>query len=297
MGTLTLSSQSDANVQETTVVSDIVLDARSSQQTDVTIDHHGAAQTSTTTVVGGGEGGPSHRKKFDTDLAIVLENVAAGFVRPNVLDVKLGSQLWDESATPSKRARHDQVAAESTSSSLGFRITGMKVWQGASRAGKDGVDKDGYRVYDKMYGRRFTAENVIDGFKSFLLVECAGITKDLGKMLAKRLGAEVNGIRKVLEDEESRMYSASLLFVYEGDGDALKKALDEENEKSQGPREDKPDEEVDEDEEDEGSKVHAVKLIDFAHATWTPGQGPDENALKGVRNVEKILQDLEATTG
>ena len=47
------------------------------------------------------------------------------------------------------------------------------------------------------------------------------------------------------------------------------------------------------DESDEPDpKVHDVRLIDFAHAQWTPGQGPDENVLIGVRSVLKILNEL-----
>jgi 1D-myo-inositol-tetrakisphosphate 5-kinase/inositol-polyphosphate multikinase len=41
-------------------------------------------------------------------------------------------------------------------------------------------------------------------------------------------------------------------------------------------------------------KLFSVKLIDFAHATWTPGQGPDENSLKGVRSLIRIFEELAA---
>ena len=56
------------------------------------------------------------------------------------------------------------------------------------------------------------------------------------------------------------------------------------------------DEEEDEDEEDgdPAPKSHAVKLIDFAHSSWTPGQGPDEHMLEGVRNVAAVLEKLLA---
>jgi 1D-myo-inositol-tetrakisphosphate 5-kinase/inositol-polyphosphate multikinase len=33
-------------------------------------------------------------------------------------------------------------------------------------------------------------------------------------------------------------------------------------------------------------------MIDFAHATWHPGQGPDENAIRGMMNTNKILESL-----
>lgn len=49
----------------------------------------------------------------------------------------------------------------------------------------------------------------------------------------------------------------------------------------------------DEDEED-APKVHDLRLIDFAHATWTPGAGPDENVLMGIRSLIKMFQELAA---
>jgi 1D-myo-inositol-tetrakisphosphate 5-kinase/inositol-polyphosphate multikinase len=48
----------------------------------------------------------------------------------------------------------------------------------------------------------------------------------------------------------------------------------------------------DEEDEEEGPKVHDLRLIDFAHASWTPGQGPDENVLMGVRNLYRIFEEL-----
>lgn len=102
------------------------------------------------------------------------------------------------------------------------------------------------------------------------------------------------------------MYSASLLFVYEGDAQAAKEAKDA-IEKAElealqtataagekGLNEEDDDEVELDDDEEEKPKLAVVKLIDFAHASWTPGEGPDENALRGIRSTVKILEDLEA---
>jgi len=97
------------------------------------------------------------------------------------------------------------------------------------------------------------------------------------------------------------------LFVYEGDGEVLARGLEEEESEGRRCDGDKGDEEVDEEDEEgddddddddddvEGPHIAVAKLIDFAHASWTPGQGPDENALQGVRNVLSILTDLSAS--
>lgn len=49
------------------------------------------------------------------------------FQKPNLLDIKLGTVLYDEDATPEKRARMEKAAAETTSSETGIRITGFQV--------------------------------------------------------------------------------------------------------------------------------------------------------------------------
>ena len=52
-------------------------------------------------------------------------------------------------------------------------------------------------------------------------------------------------------------------------------------------------EEEDEDEDEELlPKIYSVKLIDFAHAEFVPGQGSDENSLRGIRSVAEILRSI-----
>ena len=121
-----------------------------------------------------------HGKKLQTDQSIVLENIAAGFTKPNILDIKLGARLWDEDARPEKRARLDKVAAETTSSSLGLRIAGMRTWQG--QGAKDPTAQDEklrglvdleketeYWVYNRMYGKKLSVQNVMQGFADYIL--------------------------------------------------------------------------------------------------------------------------------
>lgn len=210
--------------------------------------------------------------------SLVLQNLTYGFEKPCVLDVKLGAQLWDEFAPQAKRDRLDAVSDATTSRSMGFRVAGMKVWKG---------EEEGYKVYDKTYGRVFTAENVIDAIKEYF---ASGLEPGQVKIVAKRFLEKVTEIREVLEGQESRMYSASLLFVFEGDSKAFQQAL--EDEKNRKPQAEDEDEDEDEEEEQDIKKVEGLKLIDFAHADWTPGQGPDENALQGVRSMEKLLAQL-----
>ncbi|KAF3907499.1 hypothetical protein AA313_de0200781 [Arthrobotrys entomopaga] len=227
--------------------------------------------------------------KKPLEISIVLSNLTHGFVKPCVMDLKLGAQLWDDDAPLEKRARLDDVADKTTSRPLGFRIAGMKVWKGAPN--------DGYQVYDKNYGRKFTADNVIDGFKEFMF--SGDLSEAQSKLVAKRFADQVEQVLKVLETQESRMYSASLLFVYEGDPDAFDQALELEKQKEPGKgtlvetEDEDEDEDEDNEEEAETKKVEDLKLIDFAHASWTPGQGPDLNAIHGVKSSLLLLRQLE----
>lgn len=289
---------------------------------------------------------PSNGGKISTNCALVMENVAGGYKQPNILDVKLGARLWADDAPPAKRAKLDRVAGETTSKSLGFRVAGMRIWQGADAQGDNDVDLDGYKSYDKDYGRSLAPENIVEAFEDYLCIARGIRPLRNTRKLIRRFIEDLQGMQHVLENEESRMYSASLLFVYEGDPAILQEAFTTEEKmldsmeaesKSLPDRDGVP--KVDGDRPNgngtscngtssgtngtaapmHGNKVNAsdsadtastladadtpepemplphiqaVKLIDFAHAAWTPGQGPDENLLHGIRNVIKTLNEL-----
>lgn len=59
--------------------------------------------------------------------SIVLENLAHLFARPNILDIKLGTVLYDDDASPEKKARMEKTARETTSLTTGVRLTGFQV--------------------------------------------------------------------------------------------------------------------------------------------------------------------------
>lgn len=58
---------------------------------------------------------------------VVMENLTFGYEKPNVCDMKLGTQLWDEDASEEKRQRMEKAAASTTSGSHGIRLTGWQV--------------------------------------------------------------------------------------------------------------------------------------------------------------------------
>ncbi|PNS18644.1 Inositol polyphosphate multikinase [Sphaceloma murrayae] len=226
-------------------------------------------------------------KAIDTETAIVLQNVAAGFVKPNILDVKLGKRLWDDDAPEAKRQKLDKVAEETTSGSMGFRVAGMKVWR-----------RNEYQTYDKFYGRGLNPGNVKQAFQEFF--DHTGNDPDNQSFADIYPGAleAVQDIENVISQQESRMYSASLLFVYEGDREARRKAIEAMASAQDVPKPDRSptdsaqDGEHVDDEDEDGIKLFDVRVIDFAHATWTPGAGPDENMLHGIRSVLQVMQSI-----
>lgn len=231
-------------------------------------------------------------KRIVTNKAVVLENAAHGFVRPNILDVKLGVQLWGNDAPEEKRIRFNKVTSETTHKDLGFRIAGMRVWQGHGAKGPD-IDEEGFKAYNKDYGRfSLHKDNVHEAFQNFIFSEGAGIDEELGRLVAQAFLADVSRVADILEGQESRMYSSSLLFVFEGDGAALRAAMEEAS-RSPATMVNSDSENSEEDENDFAEpKIYSVKIIDFAHAEWTPGLGPDKEVIFGVRSIGKILNDL-----
>lgn len=59
--------------------------------------------------------------------SIVLENLSNKFLKPNILDIKLGTALYDDEANEEKKARMIQAAKNTTSFETGVRLTGFQV--------------------------------------------------------------------------------------------------------------------------------------------------------------------------
>ncbi|TGJ80180.1 hypothetical protein E0Z10_g8578 [Xylaria hypoxylon] len=286
-----------------------------------------------------------------TDRALTLLNASYGFQKPNIMDTKMGQQLWSKNASQEKRERFDKITESTTHKNFGFRIAGMQVYNGTRPTyttpnGKDepstnvtGPNEEGFMMYNKFWGRDDVNDsNLVESLKLFIFNDAAGIDKDLGKLVAGLFARDLRRVEEVLQKEESRMYSSSLLFVFEGDGPALRAAIEEAKaeeaemerveivrsiNKRSAPRvvsanlrvdsgigmddeelnfvsESVPfdhevgDESGDDDEDyDELSSfphIYTLKMIDFAHAEWTPGLGPDEAVLLGVRSLAEMFE-------
>lgn len=57
----------------------------------------------------------------------MLENLSYRFLKPNILDIKLGTVLYDAEASPEKIQRMIDTAKATTSFETGVRLTGFQV--------------------------------------------------------------------------------------------------------------------------------------------------------------------------
>lgn len=247
-------------------------------------------------------------KPLDTPTAVVLENIAAGFVHPNIVDLKLGTRLWADDYTEEKREKREKASAQTTSGQLGFRVTGMKIWKSKS-----------YVLYNRYYGRALTADTVHEALEELV---CLGTDKESVRDTIRGIIGAIENIEHIIANQESRIYASSLLLVYEGDQEARRSAikvayadagkpLDSHGSSANNNGTTKSanlaqlvngdahphDETTDSDDESvEGApkdKVFDARIIDFGHAKWTPGEGPDENMLHGIRNLLGVFRRIE----
>ncbi|KAJ7451557.1 hypothetical protein FB451DRAFT_1283579 [Mycena latifolia] len=225
--------------------------------------------------------------------SLVLENLSHPFLKPNILDIKLGTVLYDESAPPDKVERMLKTAAATTSLKTGIRLTGFQVYDNTT----------GEPVHtSKAYGKSISAAQLPEGIARFFPIASAdapaqGLPAPLLLQLLELLREDVQDIRDAFAALEMRMVGGSLLFIYESDAARAAEGLewmlkDDDDDED----EDEEDEDEDEDEDDPSkppkpSPPCDVRLIDFAHTRFVPGQGPDEGVLLGLNTVLGLLDE------
>ncbi|KAJ1667734.1 hypothetical protein IW140_001208 [Coemansia sp. RSA 1813] len=204
----------------------------------------------------------TEKKKY-----ICLENLVHEFKEPCVLDIKIGSRLWDIDATPEKRERTIRQASRTTSAELGISVTGMRLH------GQPAVDRD--------WCRNLTPTTVMGALDMYFSAAEQRVSPEYRRQVVEQFIEEVTELKAVIEKAETRMYSSSLLFVYEASKEryellaAQADASNDNDGSSDG-------------DGDDGALIN-MKIIDFAHSHWTPGQGRDDNYLVGISKLIEIL--------
>ncbi|KAL1720288.1 hypothetical protein EV715DRAFT_197433 [Schizophyllum commune] len=248
---------------------------------------------------------------------LVLENLSFPFKKPNILDIKLGTVLYDESASPEKVERMIKTAKETTSLETGVRLTGFQVYDNTTNAPIN---------TPKSYGKSIKVTDLPNGIAKFFPVArdvpptypttqasstdttttttsesttsspTTGLPASTLLPILRGIRRDVAAIRDHLAKIEMRMVGGSVLIIYEADWERAAEAA-----KRIGTAEEVEDEETDSDEE-EGEEEKAadstlakpgpaftVKLIDFAHTRLAPGEGPDAGVLLGLDTTLKLL--------
>lgn len=178
---------------------------------------------------------------------IKLEDVTSSFCHPSILDMKMGTQTWDEDATEEKRLTEEKKYPPQKTQ--GFRFVGMNIYQ---------ITTGKYKHYDRLFGRSLGVSlDIIEGFKGFL-----NSGKGWRMDVIPQIIAKLNELLEWFESQSSlRFYSASILFVYEGDPSA-------------------------------GSNVE-VKFIDFAHVfPIKEANGRDTGFIFGLKNLIHQFQEF-----
>ncbi|SSD59961.1 related to Inositol polyphosphate multikinase [Saccharomycodes ludwigii] len=219
---------------------------------------------------------------------VVLENLLRGFRKPNIMDIKLGKILYDEqTVTLGKKERLIKVSNDTTSGSLGFRICGMRVYNYSTELDHSYMELDedtNYITINKFYGRSRTIDNIDEAIDLFFSM--SNLDEKIKHKLAANFLSRLQLLYNTLLDSEVRMYSSSLLFIYETDQSRWE-FLDYQDDIIP---DDIEDEILDEDETTYCKTLSRLNLIDFAHSRFTPGEGPDENVLVGIENLIRIFE-------
>ncbi|CAK5284054.1 unnamed protein product [Mycena citricolor] len=223
--------------------------------------------------------------------SLVLENIVYPFVKPNILDIKLGTVFWDEDTPPAKKARMIKTAETTTSLETGARLVGFQVFD----------HERGEPVFTpKTYGKSITPAQLPEGMARFFPVATEeapnqGLPPALLLQILTLLREEIEDLRDAFSAMEMRMIAGSLLIVYESDAERAEAGIRwlEEEDDDEGDEDEEGEDGTDEpggfDNKRKQGPPCDARLIDFAHTKFVPGQGPDDGVLLGLNTVLRLL--------
>ncbi|WOL00958.1 inositol polyphosphate multikinase IPK2-like [Canna indica] len=196
---------------------------------------------------------------------LALEDLVAGFRFPSLIDIKIGARTWPLGSSDDYFRKCIARDRESTTASLGFRISGVQIQDPRAAAGFWRPSKSDVRVYlipdTRRVLRQFVSMNPpSDGAKPDCGLASAVYGGPDGVL------AQLRELKEWFEEQTLlHFYSASVLVVYEKDAVA-----------GQQP---------------EGSSGVRLKLVDFAHVE--EGNGViDHNFFGGLCSLIKFISDV-----
>ncbi len=133
---------------------------------------------------------------------IKMEDITCGMQKACVMDLKMGTQTWTEDAFYLKRLQLESRDSSTTTSKLGFRITGLRVYR-KDKSAFDVRDKDSCGQVTEASAESFLQDFFHDG-TAFRLDVITFYIKQLRQLLAW-----------FRDQSRVSFYSSSLLFVYD----------------------------------------------------------------------------------
>ncbi|PNW75907.1 hypothetical protein CHLRE_12g555450v5 [Chlamydomonas reinhardtii] len=137
---------------------------------------------------------------------LALEDTCKAYTKPCVLDCKMGMTTiydWAEDKYKTKNAGKDTAT---TQASLGYRVTGFKVWQQA---------KAEYFFADRHYGKKLTDGTMAAALATFANNGAIGPDAVYGG--PNGAVAQIRALQSWFESQRSLVFfAASILVIYEG---------------------------------------------------------------------------------
>lgn len=230
------------------------------------------------------------------ELYLKLEDVTRRFLRPCIMDVKIGRRSYDPFA--SKEKRQEQISKYPLMEEIGFLLLGMRVYL---------INSDSYITHDQFYGRSLGKDTIKNGLSRFF-----HNGQDLRRGAISLIISKIRRILRWFETQtQLHFYASSLLLVYEGsphtlDGQKHKQTQHrpQNNSSSHQSRsthtpntngtlggaggEDDGDVGVEDKKQFGQEEAVEVRMIDFAHVF--PSDTADQSYMYGLRNLLAALE-------
>ncbi|POM73044.1 Inositol polyphosphate multiKinase [Phytophthora palmivora] len=174
---------------------------------------------------------------------------------PCIMDVKMGTRSYEDTATAEKIAyEKSKFPLQET---VGFRIQGIKVFDPKQQS---------YVEFDKHFGRRVTSkEELVPAFRSYFPLDDTLKTIKLLDAFLRRL----NQLKAWFDEQQGTEFIASsFLFLYDGE-----ESIEDDTTVAEAFRAD-------------------IRLIDFAHATQPTSPKRDEGLRTGIATLIKCFETL-----
>jgi len=145
--------------------------------------------------------------------AIIMEDLTYGYIKPCVMDIKMGTKTYAENSNLVKKKFRQLKDYESTSSRYGLRITGFRTFS----------NKTGHYVeLSKESAEKITTLETLDKHIQLFFDNGNEIRYDVIKYYLEKLNLLYNWMEI---QTVYRFYSSSILFIYDGGLNELKADL------------------------------------------------------------------------